>query len=150
MPVSRWDEDVWIHAPRLPLLDKYRGVCRAAVDPLIPSDVHQDELCNRGYAGRRCDHFPHGSADAARFSVVADRGSSLSLVYILEKDHLPDQHGKLEYWIAESRLEGEGTSLLHAQARAFVQGYLRRVRPPTETAAPSLREVERPLRRTSF
>jgi hypothetical protein len=129
MPVSRMDLNAWIHPPRLPLGDPFRGLCQAhAGDP----SESQHELCNTGYARGRCDRFPSDSAaDAVRFSVTGDQDGAVKLVYIVEKNHAPAEHGLLEYSIPESRLlNGHISETLAAQAGAFVESYLRRrVRP---------------------
>ena len=126
MPVSRLDQDMWLHAPRLPLGDPYRGVCHAGSEPFIPPDSSQEELCNCGYARGRCDRLPDDSADAARFSVIAGGVGWVTLVYILEKNHAPAQHGVLQYSTQESRFENPPGGLMEAQARAFVESHLRR------------------------
>ncbi len=51
----------------------------------------QREVCNCGYARGLCAHFPNdANADAVRFSIVGER-----LIYILEKDHAPLEHGEV-------------------------------------------------------
>jgi hypothetical protein len=84
----------------------------------------QRELCNCGYARRRCSHFPeNGAADAVRFSVTGDQDGRVTLVYILEKDHAPVEHGSFDYATG-----GDATGArepLASQARAFVESYLR-------------------------
>lgn len=76
-------------------------------------------MCNCGYARRRCSHFPdNGAADAVRFSVTGDRDGRVTLVYILEKDHAPMEHGSID--------DATGArEPLASQARAFVESYLR-------------------------
>jgi len=76
-------------------------------------------LCNCGYARRRCSRFPdNGAADAVRFSVIGDQNGRLTVIYILEKDHAPVEHGLMDD--AASAREP-----LASQARAFVQSCLR-------------------------
>ncbi len=100
----------WTHRPRLPLGDAYSGLCHARGDP---SGEHQYELCNHGYARGLCEHFPAScSTDAVRFSVTCEE--PLRLVYILEKDHAPIEHGELA-----------PNSIVVSQACAFVASYLR-------------------------
>jgi len=122
VPVKRLDRDVWLHAPRLPLGDAYRGSCHAGFEPVEPSESSQDELCNCGYARGRCDRFPMESADAVRFSILSDHPGNLRLIYVLEKNHTPVVHGVIEDVEAESNLGG----VLLAQARAFVDSYQNR------------------------
>jgi hypothetical protein len=125
VPVARVDPDGWIHPPRLPLGDPYQGLCEAQ-----PGDPYESrhELCNTGYARGRCDRFPaHSAADAVRFSVTGDQDDAVTLVYILEKNHAPAEHGVLNYSIPEARLvSGPIGEILAAQAGAFLKSYLRR------------------------
>jgi len=71
----------------------------------------QRETCDCGYARGRCAHFPDDAgADAVRFSMAGER-----LIYILEKDHAPLEHG-----------EAEATEMrepLASVARAFRESY---------------------------
>jgi hypothetical protein len=62
-----------------------------------------------------------------RFSVTDDTPNRLVLVYVVEKDHAPVEHGTLEYLIADSHLDGPVISdVLVQQARAFLESYLSR------------------------
>jgi hypothetical protein len=109
--------------------DPYAGACHARpADIVEPPEARQRELCNCGYARGRCDRFPGDSAaDAVRFSITGDEAGRVRLVYIVEKDHAPAEHGALEYGVAEASLDGPRTSeLLAQQARAFLESYLRR------------------------
>jgi hypothetical protein len=72
-----------------------------------PEETEQREICNTGYARGRCDRFPtDAEADAVRFSSNRDG----TLVYILEKDHAPVRHGRVNDLLERHLLE---------QARAF-------------------------------
>jgi hypothetical protein len=129
LPARRLDLGAWVRSPRLPLGDPYAGACHAhPADIVEPPEPRQRELCNCGYARGRCDRFPGDSpADAVRFSITSDDAVHVRLVYIVEKDHAPAEHGALEYALAEARLDGPPTSeLLALQARAFLESYLRR------------------------
>jgi hypothetical protein len=129
MPVSRLDQSGWIHAPRLPLGDPFRGICHARPEqPFEPPESSLHELCNCGYARFRCDHFPPESvADAVRFSVASEDLTAVRLVYVMEKSHAPAQHGILEYAIGEARfVNGEAGSILNGQALAFIGSYFSR------------------------
>jgi hypothetical protein len=53
-----------------------------------------------------------------RFSVTGDQDGRVTLVYILEKDHTPMEHGPFD-------LAHEAREPLASQARAFVESYLR-------------------------
>jgi hypothetical protein len=120
-PRQKLDPGPWTHIPRLPLGAAYSGVCRAGSGPeQVPSEDHQRELCNCGYARGRCSDFPAGdAADAVRFSLAGGQDTPLLVLYILEKDHAPVRHGVLELPAA-----GVDVELLPLQARAFVEAYL--------------------------
>ena len=128
MPVERLETMDWIHAPRLPLGDAYRGVCHAQPhDPFEPAESDQRDLCNCGYVRDRCSRLPTGAADAVRFSVTGDADGRVRIIWVIEKDHSPLEFGTLEY--AEGKLAFENFSaapLLTAQATAFIRGYLDR------------------------
>ena len=120
LPVRRLGSSGWSPEPRLPLGDAYGGSCHAhASSPFEPPEEIQRDLCNCGYARGRCSHFPdNGAADAVRFSVTDDQDGRVTLVYILEKDHAPMEHGPLDP-------AHEAPEPLASQARAFVKSYLR-------------------------
>ncbi len=120
LPVRRLGSGGWNPAPRLPLGDAFGGSCHArASSPFEPPEEIQRDLCNCGYARQRCSHFPvHGAADAVRFSVTSHQEGSVTLVYILEKDHAPIEHGPVD----PAR---DAREPLASQARAFVESYLR-------------------------
>jgi hypothetical protein len=115
----------------LPLGDVWMGVCRAAPDlPWQPDPAISGTLCNLGYARGQCDRFPAGNGpDAVRFTITADRGSSLGLYYVLERDHHPFAHGPLEYSPAAAAFSPPlSDASLDIQARAYITSYLRRRR----------------------
>ena len=110
-PVRRIAEaDRWTHVPRLPLGDFFEGVCRSREGEVFgPSEETVRELCCWGYSRGRCDRFPaDAKADAVRFSVSSGR-----LIYILERDGSPVEHGEV--------VRGAASELLLAQARAFAE-----------------------------
>jgi hypothetical protein len=114
-PSRRLDSGGWDPAPRLPLGDAWGGECTAsgAVEP--PDESQQRGLCNSGYARGRCGHFPDGGeADAVRFSVGVDE----RLIYILEKDHAPIEHGEIDS-------ATDPREPLASLARAFRESYRR-------------------------
>jgi len=120
LPVRRLGSSGWNPEPRLPLGDAYGGSCHArASSPFEPPEEIQRDLCNCGYARGRCSRFPdNGAADAVRFSVTGDQDGRVTLVYILEKDHAPVEHGPLDPAC-------EAREPLASQARAFVESHLR-------------------------
>ncbi len=129
MPSRRLEITGWVRPPRFPLGDPFGGACHAhPADIIEPPEAHQRELCNCGYARGRCDRFPgDGAADAVRFSITDETPAKVALVYVVEKDHAPAEHGTLEYAIDDARLEGPPISnVLMQQARAFLESYQRR------------------------
>ena len=129
LPSRRLEIAGWIRSPRLPLGDPFGGACHAQPSDIVePPEARQRELCNCGYARGRCDRFPSDSpGDAVRFSITGDTRTTLSVVYVVEKDHAPAEHGTLEYAIADARLEGPPIGeILAQQARAFLESYLGR------------------------
>jgi hypothetical protein len=128
MPVERLEATEWLHAPRLPLFDAYRGVCHSQPPDLFePAESDQRDLCNCGYARNRCSRLPTGAPDAVRFSVIGDACGRVRIIWVMEKDHSPVEFGTLEY--ADSKLSSQtfsATPLLTAQATAFIRSYLDR------------------------
>lgn len=131
-PVALLDRGDWIHAPRLPLGDPYRGTCHAVPNqPFEPAESEQRELCNCGYARDRCDRIPPGAPDAVRFSVSDEAHGRLQITWAIERDHSPIEFGTFEYVAAPEGGDGKlslgnalGNALLTAQALAFVRSYL--------------------------
>jgi hypothetical protein len=124
-PVRVLEPTGWLRPPRMPLGDTYAGVCSAVPDaPSAPPEPRQRELCNRGYARGQCDRFPEEApADAVRFSIIGEDNGRIQLLYVLERDHAPLEHGPLEF---AGTLQGAGgREVLAAQARAFVASYKR-------------------------
>jgi hypothetical protein len=84
-------------------------------------------FCNFGYARGLCAEFPDGSAaDALRFSVSGRAGGIVRIVWILEKDHAPLEHGFLEYAESTGIFVAEPAGVMAIQARVFIENYLRR------------------------
>ena len=124
LPTRMLDRGAWTNPPRLPLGEPYYGTCLARPsDVFSASETVQRELCNCGYARGRCERFPADSAaDAVRFSIKGETDGRVRLIYIVEKDHAPVEHGELEY---NGGVSGNSSELLQAQARAFAESYLR-------------------------
>lgn len=103
---------------RAPLNGMFEGECErgGATDP---------RLCNFGYARSLCAHFSDGP-DAVRFSVVRRQKGIVKLIWILERDHSPSEHGLVEYCESTGKFIEALEGPLEAQARAFVEQYLRR------------------------
>ncbi len=112
----------------LPLGGLWNGLCRAVPDELWKPEANHVR-CLLGYARGECPRFPVADpgADAVRFNIARDDGASLRLSFVLERNHQPWEHGRLEYSLAGSdfigALPGE---TVRRQAEAYVQTYLRR------------------------
>ncbi len=105
---------------RAPLGGMFEGQCER-------NGAGDARLCNFGYARGLCAHFPDGSgADAVRFSVAGSSDGVGRLVWILEKDHAPVEHGVWEYLEATGEFVEAQEGTLGIQARAFLENYLRR------------------------
>ena len=105
-----WSE--WPGTYRPPLGRPYDGVClSAAGSPFEPGRQLVVECCNLGYARGKCDRVPDDSADAVRFSLSA----AGALLWVIEKDHLPVEHGS----IAPAGRTGRGGTL-DVQIEAFL------------------------------
>ena len=123
--------------PRLPLGDAYSGLCR--VDPMRdwrPDEALLRDCCNLGYARGRCPRFPdEPGPDATRFSVTSDQDGALSVFYVSERNHTAHEHGTLEYSVGAGKFLSDcPNQLLHKQAQAYVESYLRRKHQPEHLA----------------
>jgi hypothetical protein len=113
----------------LPLGDSWAGLCHTPLES--PSEPDEDTLrvqCNLGYARGNCPRFPDGDGpDAVRFSIARDEGATLRLQYVVERDHHPFVHGRLEYSVASASFAASSPiPNLLPQARAYVQSYFHR------------------------
>jgi hypothetical protein len=105
---------------RAPLGAIFEGECERG-------GTAEARFCNFGYARGSCAEFPEGSAgDAVRFSVSGSAGGIVKIVWILEKDHAPVEHGILEYTKLTGAFVAEPEGVLAVQARVFIENYLRR------------------------
>jgi len=106
---------------RAPLGGLFHGECE------IERGAGDARLCNFGYARGLCASFPEATvADAVRFSVSGSSEGVVKLVWILEKDHAPVEHGFLEYRESTGEFVEMPEGVLGEQARVFVENYLRR------------------------
>jgi len=99
MPTQPLQGGAWIHPSRLPLAAGWEGVCTApGHEGATPESL---EPCNLGYANS-CPRLPQQrNWDAVRFAVVQESSERVLLVYVREKDHLPADHGNLEFCIRD-------------------------------------------------
>ena len=122
LPWTKWPGKL-----RPPLGALYRGECRAASEPFLPSERLLVDYCNLGYARIECKRFPNGEGpDAVRFGLSADDGRTVVVAYVVERVYLPLRHGTLRYCRATkswSDLNVDG--LLARQAEAYLVSYLR-------------------------
>src|SRR5262249_24724571 len=138
VPTQRWEAGAWQHPSRLPLGAGWRGSCSApGCDGSEPSEEHQRELCNLGYATGWSRVPGDRSFDAVRFAISRDDGSRLQVCFVCEIAHRPAAHGSLEYDAASGRwLTSHSDPRLQRQADCYVQSYLSRsVRPAVSKGA---------------
>jgi hypothetical protein len=102
----------------LPLGESWSGVCRATGgETTHPEDAALRQWCNLGYARGQCPRFPSGDGgDAVRFTIAGHQGDTVSIYYVVERDHYPFAHG--------AGFPQDET--LRRQAEAYVDSYLRR------------------------
>jgi hypothetical protein len=116
------------HDAILPLGGHWTGVCHALPGgPGKPDDVRLRPLCNLGYARGNCACFPEGDGpDAVRFTIFRDEGSAIGIWYVVERDHHPFAHGRLEYSAeAAAFAEPPASAILARQAQAYAESYRR-------------------------
>jgi hypothetical protein len=124
-PSRQLDSGGWDPSPRLPLGDAWAGACTAGCTSEPPESI-QRKFCNTGYARGRCDHFPESeAADAVRFSI---NPASERLIYILERDHAPIEHGEINAMT-------DAREPLASLARAFWESHRRTPASAAATAA---------------
>jgi len=110
----------------LPLGGFWSGTCEAEPDINVPLDLLR--CCNLGYARGQCARFNRdGDPDAVRFTISNDQADSVGVYYVIERDHAPFAHGRLEYSRASrSFQQNPPGDRLARQAHAYVESYLRR------------------------
>jgi hypothetical protein len=117
----------------LPLGAWWKGVCFAVpgaplVERVAAGAGWCDPNCNLGYARGACARFPEGDGpDAVRFTISSHESAAIHIYYVVERDHHPFAHGRLEYSLAPAGLVTPAeTATLERQAEAYVESYLRR------------------------
>jgi hypothetical protein len=104
---------------RAPLGGIFEGECE------IEPTAGEPHLCNFGYARGACRHFPEATtADAVRFSVAGSEGDSIRIVWILEKDHAPLEHGIIEFRESTREFVDAPKGAMGVQARVFIETLL--------------------------
>lgn len=113
-------------AARMPLIDEYDGLCRAADAPFpIPSQL-RFRCCNHGNSRRTCAHFPTGEMRSAlRYEIVGRTAAALELLLVEERDYTPHSWQTIRYFVAGELLEPEIADIAkQAQIRAFCRSFL--------------------------
>jgi hypothetical protein len=117
------------HDAMLPLGDRWTGVCHARPDlPAQPDEANLRPLCNLGYARGSCTRFPDSDGpDAVRFAIFRDEAGLIGISYVVERDHHPFAHGRLEYAAEAGAFAVPPSSgILARQAQAYAESYRRR------------------------
>jgi hypothetical protein len=113
---------------RLPLLDEYDGVCRAAAEAFrVPRDL-RFPCCNHGYSRGSCSRFPASETRSSiRFDVLSANRESLELLFVEERDHFPLNWRSVRYIVGTESIDpGLDDGCARAQILAFCKSYLRR------------------------
>jgi len=132
MPVGRSEDGVWLHPSRLPLGSGWAGHCTAqGYEGALPDTRQLQEECNLGYAAT-CPRLPgHRPWDAVRFVVFSEHESRICLAYVCERDHLPAEHGKLEYRIgAQQWANPHFDPRIQRMAQCFLESWFEKSRRP--------------------
>ena len=148
MPTRKSEDAIWIHPSRLPLGAGWEGNCTAngtaATIPVTDQLAH----CNLGYASE-CPRLPKERKwDAVRFAVTSEHESRVCLAYVCERNHLPSEHGRLEYSVAQSRwLSFHPDPRIQRMAECFLESWVARSRrgPDAETATENAEQTTEPV-----
>lgn len=134
MPTEKHDSALWTHPARLPLGLGWKGYCTApGHEHQLPSDEQLRDRCNLGYA-HHCPWCPRDRVwDATRFGVARESDHRIVLCYVREKDHVPVEHGTLEYEHALARWSSSHPDRrVQRMAECYLKAYLVR-----KTTAPA-------------
>ena len=136
MPVERLENGNWPHPSRLPLGGGWNGHCTApGHDGERPAQDIVEAFCNLGYA--ECCGWapPERTSDAVRFAVTApaekkNTGMPVNLLvlrFVCERNHLPVEHGRLEFDLANAVwLQPHPDARIQKMADCFLQTYLQK------------------------
>jgi hypothetical protein len=130
MPTHALEGGAWIHPSRLPLGGGWQGHCTApGHEGAVPALEEMHEGCNLGYASR-CPRLPENrDRDAVRFGISRESDTHLFVAYVCERQHLPVEHGFLEFRIHDSQcLQPHPDARIQKMAECFVESRLRRSR----------------------
>jgi hypothetical protein len=144
MPIEKLENGAWPFPWRLPLGCGWSGQCTAPEhEGESPSTEELQEFCNLGYA-KSCPRLPHARAwDSVRFGIRAANAAAdnaachcIQVHYVCERDHLPAEHGLLEFRPAEAMWSKRHPDpRLQRMAECFVASYLERRRQAIQAAA---------------
>lgn len=130
MPTEKFEGGAWVHPSRLPLGAGWRGSCTApGAQAVLPGDDQLTNSCNLGYA-RNCSNLPaERSCDAVRFAVARNGDTRIVLWYVCEFEHLPVEHGTLEYELVQSSwIRAHGDARIQKMAECYLQSYIEKTR----------------------
>lgn len=111
MPIEKLENGTWLHVSRLPLGCGWSGQCTApGHEGETPSQEELQENCNLGYA-ESCPRMPSERKwDSVRFAAKAGGGngksvaaSTIEILYVCERRHLPAEHGTLSFDATRAR-----------------------------------------------
>jgi hypothetical protein len=145
LPVEKLENGSWSHAGRLPLGCGWSGECSApGHEGELPSPAELREFCNLGYAAT-CTRLPKERPwDSIRFGARtlssredgADR--RIQVRYVCEREHLPAEHGRLEFDVAAARwIDFHRDQRVQRMAECFLESYVDRKKKPEVTRAVS-------------
>ena len=139
MPVEKFQNGAWPHPGRLPLGGGWRGHCTApGHEGQVPSQSALESFCNLGYASA-CSWSPQERRwDSVRFAVTAPEvvkpktpisltapARVLQLRYVCERNHLPVEHGGLEFDLSKVEwLRRHQDERVQKMAECFLESYL--------------------------
>jgi hypothetical protein len=129
LPLERMPQATGKKIAPMPLGDCWSGVCRSVPEGEWLPDPHTlQQFCNFGYARAKCGRVPADKADAVRFTISQDREGLVRIYWVIEKDHLPLDHGPLEYSRGAADFQtAHPDACVARQAQAYVSSYLRRL-----------------------
>ena len=131
MPTHKAEDGVWMHPSRLPLGCGWQGYCTApGHHGVIPEPQHLQNECSLGYSSA-CPRFPAERPwDAIRFAVSRENESMIQLVYVCEKNHLPAEHGNLEYRVQRGEwVVAHSDPRIQKKAECFLESWRRKKSP---------------------
>jgi len=139
MPVEKMENGRWPHPSRLPLGCGWKGHCTApGHEGKTPSQDILESFCNLGYA-TSCNWAPSQRLwDSVRFLVsgptlenVRENAEPatrvLYLTYVLERDHRPVEHGRLEFNVREAVWSAPHSDpRIQKMAECFLESFMKK------------------------